>query len=123
MAHFPNFGGKKSDLIPRKYPEKQQDGRMSRLYFIGTFRLLQGVQQVQLTAVDWHLKVKDTEHDVSLTKNYCTTVSMQKISSIHIFIFKIQQILGFNELNGYAHISSRLPENQEIIQENAQTEG
>ena len=31
------------------------------------------------TAVDWHLKVKDIEYDVGLTKNYCLTVSMQKI--------------------------------------------
>ena len=38
-----------------------------------------------------------------LTKNYCITVSMQKISLIHKFIFKVQQILGSNELNGSAH--------------------
>ena len=42
------------------------------------------------TAVDWHLKVKDIEHNVSLTKNYCITVSMQKISSIHQLILTIQ---------------------------------
>ena len=31
--------------------------------------------------VDWHLKIKDIEYDVGLTKNYCSTfVSMQKIS-------------------------------------------
>ena len=36
------------------------------------------------TAVDWHLKVKDIEEDVLLTKNYCITVSLQNISSIHI---------------------------------------
>ena len=51
------------------------------------------------TAVDWHLKVKDIEYDVGLTKNYCITVSMQKISSIHAFILNIQQILGPRELN------------------------
>ena len=28
------------------------------------------------TAVDLHLKVKDIEYNVGLTKNYCTTVSM-----------------------------------------------
>ena len=32
------------------------------------------------TAVDWHLKVKDVECNVSLTKNYCLTASMQKVS-------------------------------------------
>ena len=39
------------------------------------------------TAVKWHLKVKD----VGLTKSYCITVNMQKISLIHKLI---QQILG-----------------------------
>ena len=33
------------------------------------------------------LKVKETE-DVGLTKNYCITTSMQKISSIHKLILK-----------------------------------
>ena len=34
-----------------------------------------------------HLKVK--EKDISLTKNYCITVSIKKISSVHRFILKI----------------------------------
>ena len=50
-------------------------------------------------AEDWHLKVKDIEFDVGLTKNYCITFNMQKISSIHKLILKIQQILGSCELN------------------------
>ena len=50
------------------------------------------------TAMNWYLKVKDIEHNVSLTKNYCITVSMQKISSIHKLI---QQILGSHELNDH----------------------
>ena len=41
------------------------------------------------TAVDWHLKVQDIEYDVGLTKNYCITVSMQKISSIHKIIQQV----------------------------------
>ena len=28
------------------------------------------------TAVNWHLKVKDIEYNISLTKSYCITVSM-----------------------------------------------
>ena len=52
------------------------------------------------TAAGWHLKVKDKKCDVGLTKNYYTTVSMQKISSIHKLI---QQILGSHELNDYTH--------------------
>ena len=51
------------------------------------------------TAVNWHLKVKDIEYNVGLTKSYCITVSMQKISSIHELI---QQILGSYELNGHS---------------------
>ena len=48
------------------------------------------------TAINWHLKVKN----VGLTNNYCITVSMQKVSSIHKLI---QQILGSHELNDHAH--------------------
>ena len=52
------------------------------------------------TAVDpHHLKVK--EQDISLTKNYCITINIKIISSIHIFIFKIQ-VLGSHELS-YCH--------------------
>ena len=51
------------------------------------------------TAVDWNLKVKDIAYDVSLTKNYCLTVSIQKISSIHTLI----HILESQELNDHAH--------------------
>ena len=47
-------------------------------------------------AVDWHFKVKNKKCDVGLIKNYCITVSMQKISSIHKLI---QQILGSHEPN------------------------
>ena len=51
------------------------------------------------TAVKWYLKVKDIEHNVGLTKSYCITVNMQKISLFHKLI---QQILGSHELNGHA---------------------
>ena len=54
-------------------------------------------------SVDWHLKVKDIECDVGLTKNYCITVSLQKVSSIHKLILKIQPILGSHELNIHNH--------------------
>ena len=43
-----------------------------------------------------HLKVK--EKNISLTKKYCITISIQKVSSIHKFIHKIKQILGSHEL-------------------------
>ena len=50
------------------------------------------------TAINWHLKVKNIEYNVGLTNNYCITVSMKKVSSIHKFI---QEILGSHELNDY----------------------
>ena len=60
------------------------------------------------TVINWHLKVKDIEYNVGLTKNYCITVSMQKISSIHKLI---QQILGSHELNDYTHFWPGPPKN------------
>ena len=42
------------------------------------------------TAVDWHLKVDDIEYEDGLTKDYYSTVSMQKTSSIHKIMLKIQ---------------------------------
>ena len=43
------------------------------------------------TAVDpCQLKLK--EKDISLTKNYCITISIQEISSVQKFVLKIQQI-------------------------------
>ena len=50
------------------------------------------------TTVNWHLKFKDIEYNVGFTKNYCITVSMQKISSIHKLI---EQIIGSHELKGH----------------------
>ena len=41
------------------------------------------------TAVNWHLKVKNIEYNVGLTKKFCITVSMQKISLIHKLIKQI----------------------------------
>ena len=55
------------------------------------------------TAVDRHLKVKDSNKDVGLTKNYCITFTMQKIYSIHKLILEIQQILVSDELTNHAH--------------------
>ena len=50
------------------------------------------------TTVNWHLKVKDIEYNVGLTKGYCITVCIQKISSIHKLILLI---LGSHEVNGH----------------------
>ena len=60
------------------------------------------------TAVDWHLKAKNKKCNVRLIKNYCITVSMQKINSIHKFI---QQILGYHELNDHTHFWPGPPKN------------
>ena len=37
-----------NDTIPRKRPERRKDGRMDGHYFIGTFRLLPGLQKILL---------------------------------------------------------------------------
>ena len=72
---------------------------MDKSYLIGSFQLLPG-ELTSTTIVDWHLIVKKKKCDVGLIKNYCITVSMQKISSIHKLI---QQILRSHELNDPAH--------------------
>ena len=58
-----------------------------------------------------HLKVK--KQHISLTKNYCITISIKIISSIHIFIFKIQ-VLGSHELKSHCHFWQGLPKNDWI---------
>ena len=51
-----------------------------------------------------HLKVKDKDQDISLTKNYCIIIIIQKNSSIHNFILKVQDIFGPHELKYQAHL-------------------
>ena len=46
--------------------------------------------------------LKDKEQDISITKNYCITINIKIISSIHIFILKIQ-VLGSHELKSHCH--------------------
>ena len=59
-------------------------------------------RSASIPAADWHLKVKDIENNVGLTKviasHYCNTTSMKKTSSIHKLI---QEILGSHELNDH----------------------
>ena len=40
--------------------------------------------------VDWHLQIKDSEYNIGITKNYCISVCMKKVSLIHRLILKIQ---------------------------------
>ena len=47
-----------------------------------------------------HLNVKE---DINLTKNYCITIIIQKISSVHKLTLKMQQILEFHELTSPGH--------------------
>ena len=59
---------KSNDPIPIKHLDRRQDGRTSRLYFIGPLQrsparaTARGLTSA--TAVDWHLKGKDTECNV-----------------------------------------------------------
>ena len=87
---------KTNDPISRKHPDRQKSIQKDRNTLF--YRTLSST-----TAEDWHLKVKDTEYNVDLTKHYCIITSMQKISSVLRLILKIQQILGSHELNRYDH--------------------
>ena len=45
--------------------------------------LLATARGLASTAISgWHLKVKDREYDVGLTKNYCILVNMQKSAQL-----------------------------------------
>ena len=92
---------KSHDTIPRKHPDRRQDWTIDRPLH-RTFLATAG-GPTSITTVDWHLNVKDIECNVGLTKNYCITVSMQKISSIHKLNLKIQWILWFHKLNSHVH--------------------
>ena len=78
---FPNLGGQNSekphDQIPRKHPDRQHKNGQTLFH-----RTIPSSADgpTSTTAVNRHLKIKDLECDVDLTKNYCITVSMRKIS-------------------------------------------
>ena len=75
---------KPNDPIPRKQPNRQQDGRS---LFHGTHAATaRGL--TSLTTVDWHLKVKDIEYDVHLTKLYCLTARCKKSVEFTYSFFK-----------------------------------
>ena len=91
----------------KKTPRQMSGGKDGQILF---HRILPATARglTSKTAVNWHLKVKDIEYNVGLTKSYCITVSMQKISSIHKLI---QQILGSHELNGHTQFWPHPPKN------------
>ena len=79
----------------------QIPGCFDRTYFIWE-EIRNAKETISTTAVDSQpLKVKG--YDISVTKNYCITISIQIISSIHKIILKIQQILGSPELKYHYH--------------------
>ena len=47
-------------------------------------------------------------------KNYCSTIRNKKISTIHKFTLKVQQILGSHELKGHGQFWPRQPKNHRI---------
>ena len=111
LAHFLNFWSKKSfstklscyaqllmgfwyrakiqrNLMMQFQENNQTDVRRQR-WTDPFYRILPAIAMgltSKTTTVNWHLKVKYIEHNVGLTKSYCITVSMHKISSIHKFI-------------------------------------
>ena len=55
---------KANDPISKKHPDRQKSIQKDRNTLF--YRTLSST-----TAEDWHLKVKDTEYNVGLTKHYC----------------------------------------------------
>ena len=55
------------------------------------------------TTVECHLKVKNLDCNVSLTKNITPQSACKKNSSLNKLILKIHQILGSSALNGCAY--------------------
>ena len=102
---------KSNDLIPRKRSAREMSGGKDGQTLF--HRILPATVRglTSTTAVNWHLKIKDIVYDGRYAKNYCITVSTQKISSIHKLI---QQILGSHELNGHAHLWPHPPQNHWI---------
>ena len=80
---------------------------MDRTYFIWILPAT-AKELTSTTAVDWHLRVTNKKCNVGLMKNYCITVSIQKISSIHNLI---QQILESHELNDHSQFWPGPPKN------------
>ena len=82
------------------------------MWWLATLRQSHGKSNKYNCSESPHYKVE--EQDISLTKNYCITMSIKKISSIHRFILKIQQILGSHELDSNGHFWPRPPKNHWI---------
>ena len=95
MTKFRETSSSNSKKIPWKMSGGKDQQTLSHRTYPATAKWL-----TSTTKIEWHLKFKYKKCDVSLTKHYCITVSMQKISSIHKLI---QQILGSHELNDHAH--------------------
>ena len=96
-----------SSTIPKKTRKFQENTRTEKNMKEGQtlfHRILPATAGglASTTVVDWHLKVKDIEYNVGLTKNYCITVSMQKVSSIHKLILKI---IFDNIITAYLRVS------------------
>ena len=89
---------KSNDPILRIHWDRCQEGREGWTEPFQRILLITAGGKTSTTAVDWHLKVKNKKHDVvGLTKNYCITVNMETISSIH------KLIPESHELNDQAH--------------------
>ena len=73
------------------------------MFFFLLFEVVVNLTRSTIAVDPWDSKVK--EQDISLTKKFCITISIQKISSIHKFIIKIQQFLGYHELKKWSSSS------------------
>ena len=61
------------NLVIKFQENTQIDGRIEEQTQFHTILAATAGVLTSTTTVDWHLKVKDVEYDVGLTKNYCIT--------------------------------------------------
>ena len=87
----------------KKHLDRQKEGQKDwQAIFYRTHPATAGCP-ISTTEIDSHLKVKDTEYNVDLTKIYYIASSMQSINLIHKQILTVQQILGSHELHSCTH--------------------
>ena len=87
----------------KKTPEQMAGRKDKKMLFIGSLWPPQGSNKYNCSKTPF--KSQRCKCNIGLTKNYCISVSMQKISSIHMFILMIQLILESRELNKWPHPS------------------
>ena len=78
--------------------------------WVSYLRLLK--KSPQFEQIEQEVQLQWTPGIYRSNQNYCITISMQKIRSIHKLILKIQQILSSNELKSKGFFLPNPPKNR-----------